>query len=96
MKPRCKSRPASALWLEGWGRCPEHNGKRRFPTRTAAKRAARMQPERAAVYRCDRCGDYHLTKPFGIGAAIRYLEASLREDAIAAARTVKGPYVPPA
>lgn len=94
MKPRSKARAAPALWNPEWGRCPEPNGKRRFPTRTAAKRAARLQPHRAFVYRCDACGDLHLCRAHGIAAAIRYLQDSLHDDRLQAARRGKGDYAP--
>jgi hypothetical protein len=97
MKPRTKARAAAPLWDQTWGRCPDvHHPKRRFPTRSAAKRAARLQPERCYVYRCDVCGDHHLSRTFGVSAAIRLLLESMADDAVATARELKGPYVPPA
>jgi hypothetical protein len=96
MKPRSHAAPAAPIWNEAWGRCSRPGSpKRRFPTRSSAKRASRMQPERCYVYRCDTCGDHHLSRMYGVSAAIRYLLESLKDDAAAAARELKGPYVPP-
>lgn len=96
MKPRKSSKPAPYLrWDPAWGLCPLHpSHKRRYPTRGAAKAAARLMPRKAEVYRCATCGDFHLCRAVGLTAAIRYLEKSIADDRREAIRRASEPHVP--
>lgn len=69
----------SSTWRPEWGRCPK-NGKRSYPKRSLARTACRGVGS-GTPYRCQHCGDYHLTSyPPNVARAISYLIESMRDD----------------